>query len=597
MDRNSVLAIILITVIILLLPAYYDLVSDKETSAPVENYSETSSDKTENISKEIKQPEPVSSIENNEKSQPDAIVSTNTVKENRKFVVSESDSEKVVEIITPIIEAKISSMGGGNFINWRLMEYGTWQNERVSIINEEFDNGLKLSFQSEEGDFIDLNQYNFEVEISNKKYVLAENDKMSIRFFLEIKESTIEKIYTFYGAAYHVDLQIKISNAQNLLLNNEYQFGWYGGLPSNELNIVEDYTYSEAYANMGGEFESYEISNEGEADPIDYNGNIDWIALRMKYFLAAVVPQKIKTTGVSYSGEGVKSAKTVLRKYNTFINAETGENDMDHRYQIYMGPMNYSILSEYDNNLDDLVMNHGWYERTFRPISLLILAIFNFFKTFIPNYGVIIILFSIIVKIVVYPLTKKSYRSMKEMSKLQPLMAELKEKYKGDPQRYQKETMKLYKEHKINPLGGCVPVLLQLPLLGALFIVFRSTIQLRGASFIPGWIDDLSRGDTLATLPFSLPMYGDQFNLLPILMAVSMIFQSKMTMQDPKQKAMVYIMPIFLLLLFNQFPSGLNLYYTMFNVLTIIQQKFIDGGKSEKPADKKTAPAKPGKKK
>jgi YidC/Oxa1 family membrane protein insertase len=125
-------------------------------------------------------------------------------------------------------------------------------------------------------------------------------------------------------------------------------------------------------------------------------------------------------------------------------------------------------------------------------------------------------------------------------------------------------------------------MLLQLPLLGALFIVFRSTIQLRGASFIPGWINDLSSADTIFTLPFSLPMYGDQFNILPILMAATMIFQSKMTMQDPKQKAMVYIMPVFMLLLFNQFPSGLNLYYTMFNLLTIIQQKITDGNGKKK---------------
>ncbi len=173
-------------------------------------------------------------------------------------------------------------------------------------------------------------------------------------------------------------------------------------------------------------------------------------------------------------------------------------------------------------------------------------------------------------------MTRKSYQSMKEMSRVQPLMNEIKEKYKSDPQRQQKELMKLYKEHNISPLGGCLPTLLQLPLLAALFIVFRSTIQLRGASFIPGWIDDLSRPDTLATLPFSLPMYGDQFNLLPILMAGSMIIQSKMTMKDPKQKAMVYVMPVFLLLIFNQFPSGLNLYYTLFNVLTIVQQKLID---------------------
>ena len=167
------------------------------------------------------------------------------------------------------------------------------------------------------------------------------------------------------------------------------------------------------------------------------------------------------------------------------------------------------------------------------------------------------------------------------MSKVQPLMNELREKYKGDPQRLNREMMKLYKEHNINPLGGCIPMLLQMPLLVALFIVFRSTIQLRGASFIPGWINDLSAPDTLAILPFSLPLYGNQFNLLPILMAVTMIFQTKMTMKDPKQKAMVYMMPIFMLLIFNQFPSGLNLYYTLFNLWTIIQQKIIEKGKSE----------------
>lgn len=168
------------------------------------------------------------------------------------------------------------------------------------------------------------------------------------------------------------------------------------------------------------------------------------------------------------------------------------------------------------------------------------------------------------------------------MQVIQPIMAEIKEKYKGDPQRMNKEMMGLYKEHGVNPFGGCVPMLLQMPLLIALFIVFRSTIQLRGEAFIPGWITDLSQADTIFTLPFSLPMYGNEFNILPILMALTMIFQSKMTMQDPKQKAMVYMMPVFMLLIFNRFPSGLNLYYTMFNLLTIIQQKFIN--KSIDPA-------------
>ena len=172
---------------------------------------------------------------------------------------------------------------------------------------------------------------------------------------------------------------------------------------------------------------------------------------------------------------------------------------------------------------------------------------------------------------------------MKDMQKIQPLMTEIREKYKDEPQRMNSEMMKLYKEHGVNPVGGCLPMILQMPLLIALFIVFRSTIQLRGAMFIPGWITDLSQPDTLFMLPFSLPMYGDQFNLLPILMALTMIFQSKMTMQDPKQKMMVYVMPIFMLVIFNRFPSGLNLYYTLFNLLTIIQQKYISKGSDKEP--------------
>ncbi len=597
MDRKTVFAIVLITVIIILLPKYYDLISDEDISNQQEKIDNINSEVekksiTEEFKEEVKT-HPQTQNEINEKR--NEILESDIDKS--QIMVTEAENRKVFEINTPLINTTITSTGGGNIINWNLKQYETWENNLVSIVDSTIENGLKFSFQSEEGLFINVDNYNFFTEQEQKIIELSETDKFSLRFFLQFKESLIEKIYTFYGNSYHIDIQIKVTNSHDLFLNNEYQFGWKNGLPSNEENIVEDYTYGEAYSSMGGELEGYDLDSEGESEVANYNGKTEWVAMRMKYFLTAVIPENIETVGVSFSGEGIKTEKVVERRYTALINAISEENYMNHAYRIYMGPLDNSILSEYENNLEDLLMNHGWYERTFRPISLLLLSVLKFFHMFIPNYGIVIILFSVIIKIVVYPLTKKSYRSMKSMSKLQPLMAELKEKYKGDPQRYQKETMKLYKEHKINPLGGCVPVLLQLPLLGALFILFRSTIQLRGASFIPGWIDDLSRGDTIATLPFSLPMYGDQFNILPILMAVSMLFQSKMTMQDPKQKAMVYLMPIFMLLLFNQFPSGLNLYYTMFNVLTIIQQKFVDADGSEKQTESKKIPPKAGKKK
>jgi len=179
-----------------------------------------------------------------------------------------------------------------------------------------------------------------------------------------------------------------------------------------------------------------------------------------------------------------------------------------------------------------------------------------------------------LIKIIVHPLTRKSYVSMQKMQTLQPKLNELKEKYGKDPQRLNKETMKLYKESGINPLSGCLPTLLQLPLLWAIFIVFRNTIELRDAAFI-WWIKDLSAPDTILKLPFSIPFYGDLVNILPLFMGVTMFIQQKMTMKDPKQKAMIYFMPIFLTLLFNSFPSGLNLYYALFNLFSILQQKYF----------------------
>jgi YidC/Oxa1 family membrane protein insertase len=577
MDKKSLLAIVLITVVILTLPYYYDLIYDE----PVVNEREVPLVQEEATRKPVT---PIQdSVAKPEKTKTPDIVSVKTESDE----VSEKPEEKIIganeintsEIRTSLTSAKITSMGGGNFEWWNLNEYDTWEGNSAQIVESEIlQNGIAITFTTVTGERVNLSDYNFILENAAPPVIdLGEEDSYTFRYSLEYENTKIQKNVTVYGNAYHVDVDFTILGASGLLLNDDYEISWVNGLPSNEKNISEDYTYSETYARMGGELETFDIDSEERVRPVSMNGQTDWIAIRTKYFLSAILPQEVKTSGAIFAGEGVKFRDVIQRRYTTSIISDLQGESIQDSYRVYMGPLDYSVLSDYENGLTDLIMNHGWYETTFRPISLLILRVFKFFQLFIPNYGIVIIVFSVLVKIVVYPLTKKSYKSMKEMSRVQPLLAEIREKYKSDPQRMNKETMKLYKEHGINPLGGCLPMLLQLPLLGALFIVFRSTIQLRGASFIPGWIDDLSSADTIFTLPFSLPLYGDQFNILPILMAGTMMFQSKMTMQDPKQKAMVYIMPIFMLLIFNQFPSGLNLYYTMFNVLTIIQQKFTDG--------------------
>jgi YidC/Oxa1 family membrane protein insertase len=589
MDRNTLLAIILIGLILLLMGPYY-----KWTSSVKEKPREAVL-VTDTLQMDTLKPLPPK----------EQIVPKKT--EATKSKIIEKDTllqlvnEYQIRIETSFIQVVLSNRGGGSIRNWSLNNYETWQKVPVEMINAHMNNGISIEFLATDGEDIRLEDYNFNMQqLSDRTIVLTENDSCSLRFTLPLKGNVIVKQLTFYGNSYHFDIQFSLEEPGQIMLRDEYRLGWVNGLPSSERNSVDDYSYSDAYVSMGNEAESYTIKSEEEAKEEVYNGKTDWIAVRTKYFISAIIPLAVDATGAIFSGEGIKIADVLERRYNVALNILQDPGKPTDRYRIYLGPLDHSILKSYDVGLEGLVMSRGWYESMFRPFSLIILALFKFFQRFIANYGIIIVIFSILVKIVLYPLTRKSYKSMKEMSKVQPLVAELREKYKNDPQRINKEMMQLYKEHGINPLGGCLPMLLQMPLLFALFIVFRSTIQLRGASFIPGWIDDLSGMEGLATLPFSLPFYGNQFNILPIIMAVTMIFQSKMTMQDPKQKMMVYIMPVFMLLIFNQLPAGLNLYYTLFNFWTILQQKFIDRAKNPeqvKEKSKEIQPLKKGKRK
>jgi YidC/Oxa1 family membrane protein insertase len=583
MDRNTILAIILIGGILLLMGPYF-------------KWAGSLKQKTETVIIDTLKTDTINKVPVKER----VVKVTETIPEAKEIdedTISQVQAEYFVTIESEDIKAIVSNKGGGSICEWSLKKYDTWQKIPVKIVDQHLNNGITIEFLSTDGEQVALDKYNFQTqELSDKHIILQEDDSYTLSYSLPFKDNVIEKKLIFYGKGNHFDLQFRQKNAGQILLRDEYRLGWINGLPSNERNQKDDYSYSEAYVSMGNESESYTIDSEAEAKEQVYNGKTDWIAVRTKYFISAIIPLEVNTTGAVFSGRGIKVGEILERRYNVALNSMLDPGKPSDNYRIYLGPLDHSILKSYDVGLEDLVMSRGWYESMFRPFSLIILAVFRFFQKFISNYGVIIVIFSILVKIILYPLTRKSYKSMKEMSKVQPLVAELREKYKNDPQRINKEMMQLYKEHGINPLGGCLPMILQMPLLFALFIVFRSTIQLRGASFIPGWINDLSGVEGVAALPFSLPLYGDQFNILPIIMAVTMIFQSKMTMQDPKQKAMVYIMPVFMLLIFNQLPSGLNLYYTLFNFWTILQQKFIDKAKKDQPVKTKAATIKPTKK-
>jgi YidC/Oxa1 family membrane protein insertase len=229
---------------------------------------------------------------------------------------------------------------------------------------------------------------------------------------------------------------------------------------------------------------------------------------------------------------------------------------------LYMGPIMYEELKAYGHGLTH-VMDLSW--RILRPIAVLFLWMFRKLHTFIPNWGLVLIVFSIIIKFALYPLSKSSTDSMKKMSKLQPQIGALREKYKNDPQRVHKATMELYKQEGVNPFGGCLPMLLQMPIFIALYPVVGSAFELRQAMFIPRWIEDLSR--------------PDPFYILPVAMGISMYLQQRTTMTDPSQRPMLYMMPALMVIFFANFSAGLTLYWLMFNLLSWAQQELVKAPK------------------
>ena len=248
-------------------------------------------------------------------------------------------------------------------------------------------------------------------------------------------------------------------------------------------------------------------------------------------------------------------------------------------FTLYLGPVEYYLLKDYKRNFEMIFEFGSLFGLKFiiKPISeFIMLPLLRFLHLFISNWGLLIMVFTVIIKFALHPFTRQSLKSMKKMQMLQPKINELKEKFKDTPQKVQQETMKLYSTYGINPMGGCLPMLLQMPILVALWSLFNVAIEIRQQPFIL-WIKNLSSPDIIYRLPFKIPLFNvDTISGLAILMGATMLIQQKMSIKDPSQKAMVYIMPVMMTMMFMGFPSGLNLYYFMFNLLSIGQQYYVN---------------------
>lgn len=307
-----------------------------------------------------------------------------------------------------------------------------------------------------------------------------------------------------------------------------------------------------------------------------------------------------KASPVRISGDNPDSPKYAVRSGFSLPDRKLMPNEFaNYSYSLYLGPKYYSVLKHMETDTSE-VMNYGW----FTPISVLLNNVLNwlhdiaFSKTADKwSWGLSIIALTILIRIAIWPLHNKSTRTMKRMSKLQPLMKDLREKYKDNPNKLNQETMKLYKEYQINPMGGCLPMFLQIPIFFGYYRMLQYAVELRGQSFL--WVDDLSMPDTVYELPFGLPFLGDKIpvNLLPILMAVTMVLQMKMTPNtgDKMQRRIFMLMPLMFFFFCYNFASALALYWTTQNIFSI-GQTWLTNRLPEPELQKRNKPGKPGKK-
>jgi len=504
------------------------------------------------------------------------------------FAGKEKGVEKTVTIATDLYTTQLTTRGG-LIKTWELQKYKTWDGYPVQLMQSESGGDISVLFTSRDGRLINTHGLFFDVDGPfTDRITLTGSDSATVTLALRANNGgRIVKRFTFHGNDYAFGLKMDFERMDSVISNFEYQIVWENGIRYAEENSVDESSFAMAYAYSGGELTEVDASSVGENVQRDITGTADWVAQRNKYFIAAMLPRGTKSEGAYLEGVALSLPDHgVLEQYGMALKMPfRGRTNEGAELDIYIGPLEYDRMKAFGLGFEE-TMNLGaaW---IIRPISeYVMIPLFKFLRWFIPNYGVVIIVFSLIIKIALHPLTKTSMRSMRKMQKLAPMIEEIKAKYKDDQQKLSQATMNLYKEYGANPASGCLPMLLQMPILFALYSVFRSSIELRQSSFV-WWIKDLSVPDYLIDLPFTIPFAGiTAFSGLALLMTATTIIQQKQTVTDPRQKAMVWMMPLMMLLIFNSLPSGLNLYYFVFNLLSIGQQAIFNRQHQDEPLRK-----------
>ncbi len=389
----------------------------------------------------------------------------------------------------------------------------------------------------------------------------------SLSFFGRLSSGLmVEKKYTFYPDSYKIGLEVLLTNTSNQPIENSLIVGLANPPPDDKKTFAFEGPF--AYANK--KLKQFPVKKLDKQNGL--TGDIEWVGLEDQYFMTVLVPESSADSTIQILLNKMDNRLEVFY-FKKERALQPGEQER-HGFSVFLGPKRMSDLKAAGQNLDKAI-NFGFFDVIAKPCLWMMNQIHD---RFIPNYGIAIILLTLLFKVIFWPLGTKSYKSMAEMKKLQPLMAEIRRKYKDDKKKMNEEMMGLYRTYKVNPLSGCLPMIIQIPVFFAFYKMLYGAIELRHAPFLL-WINDLSAPDRLFEFNFAIPLMTPPYGIpvLTVIMGITMYVQQKLSPPpgDPSQARLMMMMPLIFTVIFINFPSGLVLYWLFNNVLSIVQQYYI----------------------
>lgn len=475
--------------------------------------------------------------------------SVNTIAKSAPVVSTLPVVEKTFLVENEKFIATFSTVGG-RIISLQLKDYhvaNDLQSDLVSVVD--ISNQVPSTAMISSGNLSIHDKLVYDVEALDNIFVTS-TDSLQFRAITS-SGLLVTKVYKFKSDSYDIKYEVFLENTSSVQLNGSLQVSlhsfWNDEMEGNRLEFIGPVSYS------NDEVSTDDVEDIAE-QAVHYTDLVQWSGFETKYFISAIIAP----------GKDDLVQLTVAKKNGNIVNSFdfapiTLSPSQSHYYDftLFYGPKDLTILKSVGSNLSEAI-DFGFFKILAKPLHIVL----NFFYNYVGNYGIAIILLTVILKLIFWPLTQKSYVSMKAMQTLQPEMKKLRDKFKNDKEALNKKMMELYKEHRVNPLGGCLPMFVQIPVFFALYKVLLSTIELRHAPFM-FWITDLS--------------IKDPYYITPLVMGITMFIQQKLTpsTMDPMQAKMMMAMPVVFTFMFLNFPAGLVIYWLVNNLLTIFQQYLI----------------------